>query len=365
MIIALIDEPPPPAARFACRGHGLDFWLPRAFPFCRFRTLPLRGAGFDFALVFGPSLLPVVSAAASRELRGWLGRRRGKAHGAFAPAGKPFFIASRSFLQAEGIALRPGIFKRLRAAPRVAPLGTRQSLPFIDFRSEPRQAETAISDLQLRLLRRGGVDIENLGDFYIEGLPAIGRGSRIGPGVVLKGDIRIGRGVTIQANCVIENSRIGDHCLILPGSVIRDSVVERNVQLGPFCHLRNGARVCTGAKMGNFVEMKKSVLGAGSKAMHLSYIGDATVGRRVNIGAGTITCNFDGKKKNPTRIGDDVFIGSGTELVAPVTIQGDSYVGAGSTITEDVPRHALAVARQRQRNIKGWVLRKRSKKKSV
>jgi len=109
--------------------------------------------------------------------------------------------------------------------------------------------------------------------------------------------------------------------------------------------------------------MKKSFMGSGSKAMHLTYVGDARVGRKVNIGAGTITCNYDGEKKNPTVIGDNVFIGSGTELVAPVTIHSDSYVAAGSTITEDVPRHALAVARQRQRNISGWVLRKKKKKK--
>ena len=128
------------------------------------------------------------------------------------------------------------------------------------------------------------------------------------------------------------------------------------MQLGPYCHLRNGTLVKAGAKMGNFVEMKKSVMGRDSKAMHLTYVGDARVGRKVNIGAGTITCNYDGEKKNPTVIGDNVFIGSGTELVAPVTIHGDSYVGAGSTITEDVPRHALAVARQRQKNIPGWVL---------
>jgi bifunctional UDP-N-acetylglucosamine pyrophosphorylase/glucosamine-1-phosphate N-acetyltransferase len=133
------------------------------------------------------------------------------------------------------------------------------------------------------------------------------------------------------------------------------------VQLGPYCHLRNGSLVQAGAKMGNFVEMKKSVLGRGSKAMHLSYIGDATVGRKVNIGAGTITCNYDGMKKNPTCIGDNVFIGSGTELVAPLTVHSDSYVAAGSTITEDVPRYALAVARQRQKNIAGWVLRKKKK----
>jgi len=148
----------------------------------------------------------------------------------------------------------------------------------------------------------------------------------------------------------------------LPGTIVRDSIVEKNVQLGPYCHLRNGSLVKNGAKIGNFVEMKKSVFGHGSKAMHLTYIGDARVGRKVNIGAGTITCNYDGKNKNPTVIEDNVFIGSGTELVAPVTVKRNSYVGAGSTITENVPQNALAIGRQRQRNIPNWVLRKKKKK---
>jgi bifunctional UDP-N-acetylglucosamine pyrophosphorylase/glucosamine-1-phosphate N-acetyltransferase len=193
------------------------------------------------------------------------------------------------------------------------------------------------------------------------GLMAIGKNTTIGSGVVLKGETQIGKNVQIFPNCFIENSHIGDQCVLLPGSIIRDSVIEKNVQLGPYCHLRNGSLVKTGAKIGNFVEMKKSVLGRGSKAMHLTYIGDARVGKKVNIGAGTITCNYDGAKKNPTIIEDNVFIGSGSELVAPVTVHRNSYVGAGSTITEDVPANALAVARQRQKNIKNWVLRKKKK----
>jgi bifunctional UDP-N-acetylglucosamine pyrophosphorylase/glucosamine-1-phosphate N-acetyltransferase len=231
----------------------------------------------------------------------------------------------------------------------------------LDARRERHAVEAAITALQLDWLRQKGARVESGGNFFLEGLPPVGRGSLIGFGVVIKGDCRIGRNVTIYPNCFIENSRIGDGCTLLPGSIVRDSILEKHVQLGPYCHVRNGSLVRRGAKMGNFVEMKKSVLGPGSKAMHLSYLGDATIGGKVNIGAGTITCNYDGKKKNPTTIGDRVFIGSGTELVAPVTVNSDSYVGAGSTITEDVPRHALAVARQRQKNIPGWVLRKKKK----
>jgi acetyltransferase-like isoleucine patch superfamily enzyme len=363
MIAAVVDSGRRSADRFSCRGRELGFWLERFFPFCRFLSLPQRGLGFDHVLVFSLSRFPEISDACSRKLRVWLRNHTASTREMYAPEGKPFFIASRSFLKAKGITLKQGIFNELRSISGVASLALRDPVPVFDARREPQRIEAAVTALQVRLLKRRGVAIENLGNIFLEGLPAIGRGSLIGTGVTIKGDCRIGRRVTLYANCFIENSRIGDGCVILPGSVIRDSILEKDVQLGPYCHLRNGSLVRRGAKMGNFVEMKKSVLGRGSKAMHLSYIGDAHVGMKVNIGAGTITCNYDGVKKNPTRIGDNVFIGSGTELVAPVTIHSDSYVGAGSTITEDVPRHALAVARQRQKNIAGWVLRKRKKTK--
>jgi NDP-sugar pyrophosphorylase family protein len=358
MIAAVVDDVGRAADRFTCRGRDLAYWLSRSFPFCRFVDLPCPGLDLASLLVFNPALLPELSAAAARELRR---RLRQPGHAFFAAPGRSFFLVSGSFLRAKGIALEPGIFARLSSLASPLPQPLLNSISVLDPKRDAREVEDAIVSLQVRWLQKNGVRIENLSNFYMEGLTVIGRDSLIGPGVSIKGDCRLGRRVTIYANSFIENSRIGDGCVILPGSVIRDSVVEKNVQLGPYCHLRAGAQVCQGAKIGNFVEMKKSVLGRGSKAMHLTYIGDARVGRKVNIGAGTITCNYDGEKKNPTTIGDNVFIGSGTELVAPVTINSDSYVGAGSTITEDVPRHALAIARGRQRNIKGWVLRKRKK----
>ncbi len=361
MIAAFFDGERNADAQVTCRGQSLAFWLPKAIPFCRFISLPQDGLDFDFIFVFGPDLFPDISDACCRELQRRFRKQRNSTPRISAPPGRPFFIVNKAFLSSAGIGLEPGLFKKLRSASRVEALALENPIALIHPRREPQRIEAGVVALQIRHLQKSGVRVENLGNFFIEGLPAIGRGSRIGSGVVIKGDCRIGRNVTIEANSVIENSRIGDGCIILPGSIIRDSVVERDAHLGPYCHLRNGSLVCKGAKMGNFVEMKKSVLGRGSKAMHLTYIGDASVGRKVNIGAGTITCNYDGEKKNPTRIGDNVFIGSGTELVAPVTIHSNSYVGAGSTITEDVPRHALAVARQRQRNIRGWVLRKRKK----
>ncbi len=358
MIAAVVDDVGRAGARFTCRGRDLAYWLSRSFPFCRFIDLPCPGLDPASLLVFNPAFFPEPSAAAVRELRRRL-RQPGQAF--FAAPGRSFFLVSGSFLRANGIALEQGIFARLSALVSPPPQPLAQPITLLDPKHDAREVEAAVVSLQLRWLRKRGVRIENLGNFFVEGLPLIGRDSLVGSGVSIKGDCRIGRGVTIYANSFIENSRIGDGCVILPGSVIRDSVVEKNVQLGPYCHLRAGVLVRQGAKIGNFVEMKKSVLGRGSKAMHLTYIGDARVGKKVNIGAGTITCNYDGAKKNPTTIGDNVFIGSGTELVAPVTIHSDSYVGAGSTITEDVPRHALALARQRQKNIAGWVTRKKKK----
>jgi bifunctional UDP-N-acetylglucosamine pyrophosphorylase/glucosamine-1-phosphate N-acetyltransferase len=362
MIAAVADCSQSASDRFACRGRDLRFWLNVFFPFCRFLSLPKARADFDLLFVFDTAVFPIFNEQSGQELRRWLKLNSQTTAGLFTPAGKPFFIVSRSYFKNEGLVLEPGMIRALRAKPRAECLEFNNPVTFCNPLQEPQKIEAALIAWQIRQLQKRGVCFENYGNFYLEGLMPIGRNSVIGSGVTIKGDCRIGKNVTICANSYIENSRIGDGCIILPGSVIRDSLVEADVQLGPYCHLRNGVQIKKGAKIGNFVEMKKSVMGRGSKAMHLTYIGDARVGRKVNIGAGTITCNYDGEKKNPTQIGDNVFIGSGTELVAPLAIHSDSYIGAGSTITEDVPRHALAVARQRQKNIPGWVLRKRKKK---
>ena len=224
------------------------------------------------------------------------------------------------------------------------------------------EIERVVKEFQINYYLKKNIEIFDFSDFYIQGLPKIGEGSVISKGVVIKGDVKIGNNTNLGEYSFVENTIIGDNCNILPFCVLRDSVIEENVSIGPFAHLRNNAIVKKNAKMGNFVEMKKSVLGEGSKSMHLTYIGDATVGKNVNIGAGTITCNYDGVNKNPTIIEDNVFIGSGTELVAPIKINKNSYIGAGSTITQEVPEESLAIARTRQRNIEGWVKRKNKKK---
>lgn len=365
MIPAFIDGGRNSSRRLSFRGRSPAFWIEQAFPFCRFLADSGSGPASEMVIVFSLGCFPLLVAGGGRSLQGWIQGRSRSLDGLFAPVGKPFFAVSRSFLKKNNLRLEPGLYRRLRSLPGAMKMELKSPITAIDPLREPLALETAVLALQVAHLQRRGVCVENAGNFCLEGLPLIGRGSVVGSGVVLRGDCRIGRNVILYPNCFIENSSLGDNCVILPGSVIIDSCVEKNVQLGPYCHIRLNSLVRAGAKIGNFVEMKKSVFGQGSKAMHLTYIGDATIGRKVNVGAGTITCNYDGKNKNPTRIGDNVFIGSGTELVAPVTVQSDSYIAAGSTVTEDVPRYALAVARPRQRNIKGWVLRKRSKKNSV
>lgn len=190
---------------------------------------------------------------------------------------------------------------------------------------------------------------------YIEDGVGIGPDTVIFPGAVITRGTVIGEACRIQSNCVIEESRIGNRVWLHPCSVIEQSTIADDVQIGPFAHLRPGTVLEERVRIGNFVEVKKSTIGCGSKANHLTYIGDATIGKDVNVGAGTITCNYDGKRKHPTIIADNVFIGSNTALVAPVTIGKHAVIGAGSTITKDVPDNALAVARGKQTNYEHYV----------
>jgi bifunctional UDP-N-acetylglucosamine pyrophosphorylase/glucosamine-1-phosphate N-acetyltransferase len=193
-----------------------------------------------------------------------------------------------------------------------------------------------------------GVTLIDPNATYIETEVAIGADTVIFPNCYLMGKTIIGEGCRLEPNVKISDSSIGNQVTIKMGTVIAESLVADEAQLGPYSHLRPLSDVRRKAKVGNFVEIKKSVLHAGAKASHLTYIGDAVVGENVNIGAGTITCNYDGKKKHQTVIEAGAFIGSNTALVAPVTVGEGAYVGAGSTITKDVPPHTLAVARGRQ-----------------
>ena len=171
---------------------------------------------------------------------------------------------------------------------------------------------------------------------------------------IFEGDVVLEAGVNIQANCIIRNARIGANTCIEANSIIEGSTVAANCVVGPFARLRPGSELGENAKVGNFVELKKSIVGAGSKINHLSYVGDASIGKSTNIGAGVITCNYDGVNKHRTTIGDEAFVGSNCALVAPVEIGSGVTVGAGSVVTDDVPEGNLTVARGRQKNIAGW-----------
>ncbi len=205
-----------------------------------------------------------------------------------------------------------------------------------------------------RSLASDGVTISDPQRLDIRGELAVGKDVEIDINVILEGRIQIGNRVSIGPNVVIKNASIGDDAKILANSIIEDSQIGAQCSVGPFARIRPGTVLKDKAKVGNFVETKKATIGKGSKVSHLSYIGDATLGNDVNIGAGTITCNYDGVNKFQTQIEDGVFVGSNTALVAPVKLGKNVTVGAGSTITGDVPDDNLAVARGRQKNIEGW-----------
>ncbi|MFK7734157.1 MAG: bifunctional N-acetylglucosamine-1-phosphate uridyltransferase/glucosamine-1-phosphate acetyltransferase, partial [Pseudomonadales bacterium] len=199
-----------------------------------------------------------------------------------------------------------------------------------------------------------GLAIMDPARFDVRGSLSHGQDSMVDVNCVFEGKVQLGSNVSIGPNCVISNSTIGDGVEIKANSVLEDAVVENDCVVGPFARLRPGSVLKPGAKVGNFVEMKKSELGAGSKVNHLSYVGDAEIGDNCNIGAGTITCNYDGANKFKTTLGDGVFVGSNSTLVAPLEIDAGGFVGAGSTITKKIETDQLAVGRGKQRNIDGW-----------
>ena len=216
----------------------------------------------------------------------------------------------------------------------------------------------------IKKLSDRGVHFIEKSSVFISSDTEIGAETNVYPNVHLEGKTSIGKGCTIYPNVRILDSIIEDGAVIKDSTLIEESIVKRNASVGPFAHIRPGSVIGEKAKIGNFVEVKKSVIGPGTKASHLSYLGDARIGKDVNIGAGTITCNYDGHEKHITTIEDGVFVGSDTQFVAPVKIGKGAFVGAGSTITADVPSHALALSRVKQRNIEGWARKRQLKGKS-
>lgn len=218
---------------------------------------------------------------------------------------------------------------------------------------------------QLKLaedLMMDGVALMDANRFDLRGSLDCGMDVEIDVNCVFEGKVRLGNNVKVGPNCVIRNAKIGDDCEIKAHSVIEGVEIGEGCTIGPFARLRPGTVLKDGASVGNFVEMKKSTLGKGSKCGHLSYLGDASIGANVNIGAGTITCNYDGVNKFPTVIEDGAFIGSDTQLIAPVTIGQNATIGAGSTITHNVGEKELVISRVKQRHIQNWLRPEKQKK---
>ena len=231
----------------------------------------------------------------------------------------------------------------------------------INSRSELAAVSRIVRQAKNTALMAAGVTIEDPATTYIDGGVEIGPDTVIHPCVTIAGRTAIGSGCEIHSGVQVVDSRIGDRVTIRNHCVIAGASIANDATVGPFTHLRPEVSIGERAKVGNFVEMKSTVLGAGSKAMHLSYLGDTVIGTNVNVGAGTITCNYDGARKHKTTIGDGAFIGSDTQLIAPVTVGEGAYVGTGTTIREDVPAGALAVSAGKQRNIEGWVEQRKKK----
>lgn len=234
----------------------------------------------------------------------------------------------------------------------------------INDRAQLAEAACLLRDRIVRHWQLAGVTFDDPRSAWVTPDVELATDVRIGPHVELSGATRVATGARIDQGCVVRGSEIGSESRLLPYVVMEDARLEGRCQAGPFTHLRPGTRLGEGARAGNFVEMKKATLGPGSKANHLSYLGDTTVGSGVNIGAGTITCNYDGVEKHPTTIEDGAFIGSDTQLVAPVRIGRDAIVGAGTTVTRDVADEALAISRTPQKEIPGYARRRQRKRTS-
>lgn len=255
------------------------------------------------------------------------------------------------------------IFNQRRKKVVAFPVADAREVLGVNDRVDLARMERILRMQKAEALMREGVTIVDPQATYIDAPVEVGNDTVIEPGVSLLGHTRIGRGCTIRVHSTLEDSILGDRVLVRPNTMVTGCEIGSDVILGPFARLRDGAVIESEARIGNFVEVKKSHVGRGTRAWHLTYLGDATLGEQVNVGAGTVTCNYDGEKKNPTRIGNGVFIGSGSMLVAPVKIGKGSYVAAGSAITEDVPAESLAVGRARQVNKEGWA-RKHKKRKA-
>jgi bifunctional UDP-N-acetylglucosamine pyrophosphorylase/glucosamine-1-phosphate N-acetyltransferase len=276
---------------------------------------------------------------------------------------EPLFPALRSLgsRNAQGEHYLPDLIKAYRRQQRVVETMTLErpdEVRGINSRTELAEVSHIVRQKKNEELMAAGVTLEDPATTYVDPDVQVGPDTVIHPGVHLEGHTRVGAACEIHAGVRIVDSVLEDRVTVRNFCVIQQSRISSGATVGPFAHLRPETDIRQNARVGNFVELKKTVLGAGSKANHLAYLGDATIGAEVNVGAGTITCNYDGVQKHPTVIEDGAFIGSDTQLIAPVTVGRGAYVGSGATIRENVPPGALAVSAGKQRNIEGWVEKK-------
>jgi len=257
-----------------------------------------------------------------------------------------------------GVALREGVGV---VAHRCEPA---EDFHGINTRVELARARELMRERINRALMLSGAGLLDYRHTYVDFGVKIGQDTEVWPFTFIQGGTKIGRNCVIESGVVMKNVIIGDGVHIKAGSVIEDSRVSDGAVVGPFARVRPGSIVGAGARVGNFVELKKCTMKKGAKANHLTYLGDTVVGAAANIGAGTITCNYDGTSKYMTTIGDGVFVGSDTQFIAPVRIGKDAVIGAGSTITRDVPAGALALSRVEQTTVKGYAERKRKSRRA-
>ncbi|MEK6807033.1 MAG: bifunctional UDP-N-acetylglucosamine diphosphorylase/glucosamine-1-phosphate N-acetyltransferase GlmU [Pseudomonadota bacterium] len=283
-------------------------------------------------------------AAPAKKLRGWLGRINND------NAKKEFYLTD-----VVALAVKDGMKVATVTASEEDTLG-------VNDRAQLAQLERLFQSRQAQLLMQKGLALRDPARFDLRGTLKFGQDCSADVGVVMEGDIELGHNVSIGPYVVLKDVKLGDNTRVESHSVLEGVVTGRDCRIGPFARIRPETRLADEVRVGNFVEVKKSTLGAESKANHLGYIGDATIGARVNVGAGVITVNYDGFNKHPTLIGDDAFVGSDTQLIAPVKVGARATIGAGSTITKDVPAGGLTICRARdQRTLPKWT--RPSKKK--
>jgi bifunctional UDP-N-acetylglucosamine pyrophosphorylase/glucosamine-1-phosphate N-acetyltransferase len=290
-----------------------------------------------------PEVNTGVLAAPAGRLRGWLGALRAD------NAQGEYYLTD-----CIGAAVRDGCaVEAVVAATAAEVLGVNDKLQLAEAEAANRRGRAAD-------LMRAGVTVIDPARLDVRGEVSCGRDVTLDVNVILEGKVKLGNRVKVGPNCVLRDCEIGDDSEVRVNCLIEGAVTGAGCVIGPFARLRPGTRLADSVHIGNFVEVKNSDIGAGSKANHLSYVGDTTVGSKVNVGAGTVTCNYDGVNKHRTTIADGAFIGSGTMLVAPVSVGEDATIGAGSTITRPAPAGKLTVERSRQQTIENW---KRPEKK--